>query len=266
MAVCMKGFGLARALAALVVVMMTSSVVAVAGDGDAWKVEGKLLNEKGKNTKDASGLACATDKGFPRTCVFIDDETQAAQVVILRDGMIDARDDHRIQLITDVHDGEPVELDGEGVAFADNYFYVIGSHGVPRKKKGKDSKKEEMRLAAGLAASSNLARLSYDPKSGKVTADPKGPSKALRKLIDNDPAFAPLKAFKDRPLEEGGITVEGIAVVGRQMFVGFRGPVLSEDNNDKRAKKRAVILSAALGHFFDGGPANAKLHRLKSWR
>lgn len=249
----MKVCGLARVFAALAVVMMASTVVAVAADGDAWK-PGKLLNEKGKRTKDASGLACATDKGFPRTCVFIDDETQAAQVVILRDGEIDTHGDYLIPLITDKYNSKALELDGEGVAFADNYFYVIGSHGLPRNKNMEAGKR-----AARFAAASNLIRLKFDPKSGKVTADPKGRSKALRKLIDNDPVFAP---FKDRPLEEGGITVEGIAVIGPKMYVGFRGPVLSTEPSDKGAVKRAVILSAALNHFFEGGPANAELHPL----
>lgn len=46
----------------------------------------------------------------------------------------------------------------------------------------------------------------------------------------------------------------GVAVGGQRLFAGFRGPVI--DN------KSSVILSAALGHFFDGKAADATLHLL----
>ncbi len=105
--------------------------------------------------EDLSGIACTTDSGFPRTCLLIDDEQQSAQVVTLSDGEITAG--RLLLLIDDRFDGNPVELDGEGVAFADNFFYVIGSHGRPRHDKdATDQAKEEARVAAGLAACSKL--------------------------------------------------------------------------------------------------------------
>jgi hypothetical protein len=85
------------------------------------------------------------------------------------------------------------------------------------------------------------------------------PSIALAKLIEAEPLFAP---FKDRPLEEGGVTIEGVAVTGGRLYAGFRGPIVKDDKGEK-GKDQAVILSAALGHFFDGHPADARVHRLK---
>ncbi|MGA7533930.1 MAG: DUF3616 domain-containing protein, partial [Pseudolabrys sp.] len=77
------------------------------------------------------------------------------------------------------------------------------------------------------------------------------PSSALAKLIAAEALFAPSEG---KALEDGGVTVEGVAVGGQRLFAGFRGPVIEN--------KRAVILSAALGHFFDGKPAEATLHLL----
>jgi Protein of unknown function (DUF3616) len=76
----------------------------------------------------------------------------------------------------------------------------------------------------------------------------------IAKLIAAEPLF---ERYRANPLEENGITVEGIAVLGQRLFVGFRGPAVGKHNS------RAVIMSAALGHLFEGEPAAVKLHRLK---
>ncbi len=101
----------------------------------------------------------------------------------LSDGEITAG--RLIPLIDDRFDGNPVELDGEGVAFADNFFYVIGSHGRPRHDKdATDQAKEEARVAAGLAACSKLIRLKFNPATGEIAHQPAvPPSSALARLI-----------------------------------------------------------------------------------
>jgi hypothetical protein len=85
--------------------------------------------------KDISGIACAEPDGFPRHCLVVDDESQAAQFVVLTDGAI--RAGTRVPLIDDASAGHALSLDGEGVAYADGSFYVIGSHGHPRDRKHK---------------------------------------------------------------------------------------------------------------------------------
>ncbi|MGC2715621.1 MAG: DUF3616 domain-containing protein [Pseudolabrys sp.] len=231
--------------------LFTAPPPVVAKDNGEWKVNGDLIGKKDKVAEDLSGIACTTDSGFPRTCLLIDDEQQSAQVVTLSEGEITAG--RLIPLIDDRFDGNPVELDGEGVAFADNFFYVIGSHGRPRHDKdATDQAKEAARVAAGLAASSKLIRLKFNPATGEIAREPSvPPSSALAKLIAAEALFAPSEG---KTLEDGGVTVEGVAVGGQRLFAGFRGPVIEN--------KRAVILSAALGHFFDGKPAEATLHLL----
>lgn len=246
-----------RRFASVLACLSLAGAVAVSPAlADNWTVKGDLAGKDGGASKDMSGIACAAASGFPRTCLVIDDELQAAQVVTLTDGRIVPGD--LIPLIADRFKGKPVEFDGEGVAFAGNHFYVIGSHGRPRHdKEDSDPAEAQARVAAGLAASSKLIRLTYDAASGRIATDPATPpSAALGKLIEAEPAFAP---FKDKALEEGGVTVEGIAILGERLFAGFRGPFAKDDSG----KDQALIVSAALGHFFDGMPADARLHRVK---
>ena len=69
---------------------------------------------------------------MPRKCLVIDDEVQFAQVVIVNDGELLAGD--TIPLVASPNDGQ--SLDGEGIAFAKGAFYIVGSHGHPRDRKG----------------------------------------------------------------------------------------------------------------------------------
>jgi hypothetical protein len=239
-----KIFSPARALLLLALLLAGGAQApAFAKDKGEWKVKGELVGKKGEKTKDLSGIACAADQGFPRTCVIIDDELQAAQVVTLTDGAIAAKGKRLIPLIQDTLDGKPVELDGEGVAFAGGYFYVIGSHGRPR------SDKPPAEIEAGLKASSKLVRFKLNT-AGTQASDLSVSSK-LAALIAQENLFDP---YRDKELEKGGITIEGVAVVGDRLFAGFRGPTI---------EKHAVILSASLGYLFDDGPAEAKIVQIK---
>ena len=107
-----------------------SNIAVLAKDQGTWAVKGKLLGKPGEKSKDASGIACAAPQGFPRPGVVIDDNSQAAQFVTVNDGDIVAGDP--IPLIDNSFEGKALELDGEGVAYADGFYYVIGSYGHPR--------------------------------------------------------------------------------------------------------------------------------------
>src|SRR5438094_10029562 len=68
-----------------------------------------------------------------------------------------------ITLIDDSFDGKHLELDGESVAYAGGYFYVIGSHGHPRDSKRRlHPDKDAARIAAQIAASSQIVRFRSD--------------------------------------------------------------------------------------------------------
>ena len=240
-------------LALAMLIAAWPSVPSAGKDKDEWAVKGRLLGEDGDKSKDVSGIACTTDKGFPRTCLVIDDNVQFAQAVTLSDGRLDVGD--IISLIQDKWKDKALELDGEGVAYSSGNFYVIGSHGHPRDKKHKlDPVKDAEQIAAKIAASSKLVRVRVDPASGAIA--PRGAADVtvtpkLRELIAAEPALA---GFMDQRLDNNGVTVEGIAIQGDRLFVGFRGPFLKDGI--------APVLSVSLGFFFDGKPADAKLHRL----
>ena len=130
---------------------------------NSWKVDKLLEGEDGKKSRDVSGIACTEAEGFPRSCLVIDDNRQHAQFVTVTDGELVAG--KSIRLIDDTlkpkkKKPKPLELDGEGVAFSDGFYYVIGSHGRPRHISDK-SKKE---IAARKSASSQIVR--FPPRTG----------------------------------------------------------------------------------------------------
>lgn len=242
----------AKGMQALVFAFVVVSVLviggappAVAKDPDAWRVEGRLFGKYGKKSIDISGIACSTAEGFPRTCLVIDDNLRSAQFVVIRDGTLVAG--NLIPLISSEYRGKPLELDGEGVAYADGYYYVLGSHGHPRDTRHKlDPIKDADKIRARIAASSQIVRVAAHAEAPATMATGK-----LRAIIAANPVLGP---FLDRRLENNGLTIEGVAVKDGRLFAGFRAPSL--DNG------RAAILSVRLGALFGTDPADAKLYRL----
>lgn len=248
-----------KAFALGIALVLSAPALAEARDA-TWPVKGKLLGEpKGrgadgedaKKAKDVSGIACATGSGFPRICVVADDETQGAQIVVLHDGRLVAGD--FIRLIDQAYGGEPLELDAEGVAYADGAFYVVGSHGRPRHR---DRGVDDPESTAKTKAARKVFRLRFDParvdRDGRLT----GPvaitaSTALSAHLAAEPALAP--SF-DGALDADGLNIEGVAVEGGRLHVGLRGPVLADG--------KAAILSVPLAAVFEGMSAKADLHRL----
>jgi hypothetical protein len=244
-------------IAAITCVLPVLLVGPAAGKDDSWEVHGKLIGKiskktgKVKKSEDVSGIACTTKKGFPRTCLVIDDNLQDAQFVELNDGELVVGDS--VNLIKNKFGDEQLELDGEGVAFSRGFFYVIGSHGHPRDSKEKlDPVKNRDEIDAWIAAASQIVRI-----RAKDGANAKPETTAnLREMITEDPV---LKGFADRRLEENGVTIEGIAIKDdKTLFAGFRGPVLKGDEG----KSRAVVLSVPLDALFDGGGAEHRVFRL----
>jgi Protein of unknown function (DUF3616) len=231
-----------------------------------WKVHEKLLGkpkddgQDSKKSHDVSGVACATTSGFPRTCLLVDDETQGAQIVILKDGSLVAGD--FIRLIPDAFDGELLELDGEGVAFADGAFYVVGSHGRPRHeaealKQAANKEKTKAQADARTTATSKVFRIRFDPASvndkGKLAATPKiDASTELPRFIKGEATLSP---FFNHALDDNGLNIEGIAVRGDRIYFGMRGPVI--ENRD------AAVLSVPLAALFDGAAGSGKLDRME---
>ena len=233
--------GLGLALAAV------PDVGLLAKDQGTWAVKGKLLGKPGEKSKDASGIACAAPQGFPRSCVVIDDNSQAAQFVTVNDGNIVAG--APIPLIDNSFEDKALELDGEGVAFADGFYYVIGSHGHPRDSDHKlDPVKDAAKIKARIAAASQIVRFRLGPDG---TASAIERTAKLRTVMAAEPMLAP---YLDRRLENNGLTIEGIAIRQGRILVGFREPALSNG--------RAAVLSVAIDGLFGNAPPDARLYRL----
>jgi Protein of unknown function (DUF3616) len=224
---------------------------------EPWKVEGKLLGEpKGasgfEKSEDVSGIACDRLSGFPRLCLLADDEAQGAQIVILNEGELIAGD--FIKLTNAQFDDKPLELDAEAVAYDDGAFYVVGSHGRPRHD-DKNPKKEAKGNAKAEATRQifrvTLDASSVDMKNGKLVSQPAiKPFNDLSGILQRQPN---LWAAYDRALDDNGLTIEGVAVRDKRLYVGMRGPVLGTD---------AVVLSVPLSALFEGQSAESNLLRL----
>ena len=212
----------------------------------------------GLGPADLSGIACIPiEQGKTYRCLAVNDETQTAQFATVEDHEIDAGEE--IRLIGDSPDPGTVgtrprsvpcpsitddfeEFDGEGVAYAAPYFYVVGSHGCSRKK-GK------FRLSTFI-----LARIRVDQQdrpvdgAGNVLADGQmyEAVETTYRLSDLLPRAEEAGAFFGKALDEdaNGLNIEGIAVQGENLFVGLRAPSIDG---------RAFILRTNVDELFKPG-------------
>lgn len=235
----LKGLSIILSVALLLVVSWQAPTAA----RDVWPVHGKLEGKKGKRSKDVSGIACMAEQGFPRRCLVIDDNLQAAQFVEVSDGEIQVGD--MMSLIDDRFKDEPLELDGEGVAYADGFFYVIGSHGHPRDREHELGRRE---ISARIRASSQVVRFRTD---GERATSPVERTSRLREISMSQPE---LEAYRDRRLDKNGLTIEGIVVRSGRLFAGFRGPSFNAG--------RAAVLSVSVDGLFGEAAPDVRLWKL----
>ena len=245
-----------RFAACLIALVASATLVgSVLAQSPPWPVKGKLIGgarDTGtdlKKSEDVSGIACASDTGFPRLCLIVDDESQGAQIVILKDGEILAGD--YIRLITDVYEDKgrqkAAELDAEAVAYADGTFYVTGSHGRPRNTDDATAAADGKAAATRRIFQIKFPDGSIDLATGRLRGSPTIlPSTKLATLLGTS-----LNTAFDAALKANGLTIEGLAVTERTLHVGMRGPVLP-DGRDKNRDK-AAILSMPLDSIFGEG-------------
>jgi hypothetical protein len=149
---------------------------------------------------------------------------------------------------------EKTEADIEGLDFADHYLWFTGSHAGKRSRpKGKTREKDLARLAR-ITVEPNRFLLGRIPLLGGTPArsgpHPERPNERLNaarlaegtggnvliEALSGDPHLGPfLRTLHDDdgtdtllPLasKENGFDIEGLAVLGRRVFLGLRGPVL----------------------------------------
>jgi Protein of unknown function (DUF3616) len=133
------------------------------------------------------------------------------------------------------------EADLEGMALADGYLWVVGSHGLKRKnaKPERDHASNAKRLAK-VSMDANRRLLACLPveandqgepclvrqaKDGRRALRLKGDAQAnlLTCALADDPHLGPYLAI---PGKDNGFDIEGLAVDGRRLLLGLRGPVL----------------------------------------
>jgi hypothetical protein len=133
------------------------------------------------------------------------------------------------------------EADLEGMAVADGFMWVVGSHGLKRKNAKPDrSHADNAKRLAKLSLDGNrrlLACLPIEPdadgqpclvrqaRDGRRALRLKGDAQTnlLTRALADDPHFGPYMAI---PGKDNGFDIEGLAVDGRRLLLGLRGPVL----------------------------------------
>ncbi|MEY3253397.1 MAG: hypothetical protein RL227_2370 [Pseudomonadota bacterium] len=133
------------------------------------------------------------------------------------------------------------EADLEGMAVADGYLWVVGSHGLKRKNaRPERDHADNARRLAKLSLDANRRLLACLPIEADARGEPclvrqaqdgrralrlKGDAQGnlLTKALADDPHFGPYMAI---PGKDNGFDIEGLAVDGRRLLLGLRGPVL----------------------------------------
>ena len=219
--------------------------------------------------KDISGMSCVPLQGDTRNCLVINDENKGAQFAAIRNDRIAVG--KFISLIGDAPDpntfGTPPDekcnkvddfdnLDGEGVAYAAPFYYVVGSHGCSRKK-GK------FRLSSFI-----LARIRVDAQGRPI--DPSGRqleekefSSAVQttyRVSDWLKASAVVAGFFAKELEKegaNGLNIEGVAVEGDRIWFGLRAPVTPDKRKPGAGENRAFIVGGRVDDLFSKNASNA---------
>lgn len=172
------------------------------------------------------------------------DETATLERLVLDDPLAPTRGDgQRTYSLADLVDlpGPPEEeADLEGLARSGDWLWTIGSHSLVRKRiKPQHSEAKAYRRLARVRREPNrfvIARLAVQtgadgrPEPVRTAADGRRSAivgapgtENLADLLVDDEHLAPFLAI---PSKDNGLDVEGLAVHGRSLYIGLRGPVL----------------------------------------
>jgi len=149
--------------------------------------------------------------------------------------------DFALASLLDLPGAADEEADLEGMAVADGWLRVVGSHGLKRKNaRADDDHASNAKRLAKLSLDRNrrlLACLPIEPDGGGqpcLVREAKDGRRALRlkgdaqtnlltRALADDPHFGP---YMNIPGKDNGFDIEGLAVNGRRLLLGLRGPVL----------------------------------------
>ena len=117
------------------------------------------------------------------------------------------------------------EMDIEAIAAAGDSVFVVGSHSAVRPRIKTKSKywKNQRKLNDGSIKRQKSRDRLYRLKLARDGKLLEKDHTSLRRIIENHPMF---KTFAGIPGKENGVNIEGLAVRGDWLYVGFRGPML----------------------------------------
>ncbi|MBD2503526.1 DUF3616 domain-containing protein [Anabaena azotica] len=173
------------------------------------------------------------------------DETTTIERLSLADsGKFTNHQQFRVAEFIDLPAPEDEEIDIEGLAYADNYLWFVGSHSYKRKNVKSDKTDEEnISRLAKVASEGNRYVLGRIPLVNgqlyKSCPHPNNPNQQLiaAKLELTKQGNILMSALADDPHlgffveaaipgKDNGFDVEGLAVYENKVFLGLRGPVL----------------------------------------
>ncbi|WP_336487496.1 DUF3616 domain-containing protein [Methylobacterium nigriterrae] len=200
---------------------------------------------------DVSGIACLPPDGQGRrSCLVVNDQDTYAQLATLDGERLQGGD---LVFLVDkdrkraIRGRKPKrlgcsrgkggfrDLDGEGVAYAAPYFYVVGSHGCARKDR------------TAVRSAFVLARLRVDP-DGVPPSNDFGSVEAtwrLNEILRRDPVVGPHYG-RDLDKQQDGLNIEGVAAIGDRLFFGLRAPSIGG---------KAFVLAVRADELFAPGDA-----------
>ncbi len=183
---------------------------------------------------------------------------------------------YRLADFVDLPAGPDEEADLEGLASGDGWLWAVGSHSLKRKRvKPEHSANKSRRRLATVVREENryiLVRLPLEeghdglPRPVRRAADGRtaavlgGRGDALTDLLEDDPHLAP---FLSIPSKDNGVDIEGLALHGDRLYVGFRGPVLrgwaalveiwpeTDPDDETRLRLRSLNGTRYHAHFLD---------------
>ena len=152
-----------------------------------------------------------------------------------------------ISLLPPELDGETMnETDVEGVAYADGAYYLIGSHGLT-KKRAEFQRSRFFTYRVPIDRATGLPAFAFD---GNTPPPQVERTDKLRAVIAHK---SPLKKHAEEPLDKRGVNIEGLAVHNGRLFVGFRGPA---------KEGKAYVMRVGIDAVFGSDEVEAKVFEL----
>lgn len=200
---------------------------------------------KGKHVRNGLSTAFHSGENLWLSC---DERTSIERLTLQPDGSFGQHRSFDLHQYLELPAQDKSEVDIEGMGMADNYLWLIGSHSLKRKKpKRHDMISKQIKSLAKVKNDPNrylLARIPIlkDEATGDYTLykevkDPDQPGRMLRaaqlhgdksssmltEVLEQDSHIAP---FMNIPGKDNGFDIEGLAIHGKRIFIGLRGPVL----------------------------------------